>query len=320
MPTFFQPVELSERCFLEEVLYWVAFERLPIAVYWDDGKEIRESDEIDYEPEIVDRVLTETETERAGMPPDPRWRATIEEKTHLPSAHYDRYLADPDLDPDLRKSWTLERERSVAYEQECEAWQAHFEEAIEFPRSKIFVALKEGRLPAKGKLLPSLDLDEAIETLDTKDQSILDIEPKDIPPSFWTLKGTNFESSSAQNSFAHYFHISCLTDDVLRAFPGSREEIVGVARIGDTLILSDRPRLVRPAIKRGRPSYPWDVFHLEVADLLRREEMPDKKEAAIEYFQCWFERKHGIRPSRAAVGEKLKPYFDKFIKSARQKI
>ena len=58
---------------------------------------------------------------------------------------------------------------------------------------------------------------------------------------------------------------------------------------------------------------------MEVADLLHRNSMPDKKEAAIEYFQSWFEREHGIRPSRAAVGEKLKLYFDKFIKSARQK-
>jgi hypothetical protein len=320
MPTFFQPVALPERCFLEEVLYWVAFERLPVVAYEVYGKEIRESDELEYEPDIVERELTETESERAGIPSDPRWRAIMEEKTHLPSAHYDRFLADPDLDPGLRKLWISEREESVAYEQECEAWQPHFEEAVEFPQSRIFVALKEGRLPTKGRLLPSLDLDEATVILDAKNQSILDIEPTDIAPSFWTLKGTNFESSSARNSSAHYCHISCLTDDVLRAFPGSREEIVGVERIGDTLILSEKPRLVRPAIKRGRPSYPWDGFHLEVANLLRRNEMPDKKEAAIEYFQSWFEREHGIRPSRAAVGEKLKPYFDKFIKPARQKI
>ena len=321
MPTFFQPVILPQRCFLEEVLTGSPSRRLPVATYQLDGKEIRESDEMGYAPGIVEPALDESETERAGLPLDPEWRF-LEEKAHLLSAHYDKVLADPDLDPELRNMWTVGREESLAYERECEAWEFHFEQAIEFPRSKIFIALKEGTLPAKGRLLPSLDLAEAMTILDEKDQnqSILDIEPTDIPPSFWTLKGTNFGSSSACTSSAHYCHISCLSDDVLRAFPGGRVQIDGVERIGDTLILNEKPRLVLPAMKRGRPSYPWDAFHLEVAGLLQRNEMPVKKEAAIEHFQSWFERELGVRPSRAAVGEKLKPYFDKFIKSARQKI
>jgi hypothetical protein len=46
MPTFLQPVTVPERCFLSEVLLWAAFQRLPIASYTLDGKEIRETDEI----------------------------------------------------------------------------------------------------------------------------------------------------------------------------------------------------------------------------------------------------------------------------------
>ena len=160
--------------------------------------------------------------------------------------------------------WTVGREKSLAYERECEAWELHFEQAIEFPRSKIFIALKEGTLPAKGRLLPSLDLAEAMTILDEKDQNqnIVDIEPTDIPPSFWTLKGTDFGSSSACTSSARYCHISCLSDDVLRAFPGGRVQIDGVERIGDTLILNEKPRLVLPAMKRGGPLTPGMPFTL----------------------------------------------------------
>jgi hypothetical protein len=288
MPTFLQPVELPERCYLEEVLYWVAFQRLPIAGYLYDGKEIRQNDEMGYAPEIVDAELSEDETQRAGIPPDPNWRALMDDTTTLSSAHYDKFLAKDDLDPGLREIWTVEREAALAFEKECSLWQPHYERAIEYPCSRIFVALKEGRLAAKGRLLPALDLDAATATLDANDQSILDIVPTNIAPSFWTLKGIDFESSAAQNSSAHYCHISCPTDDVLKVFPGDREQIHGVERIGDTLILSEKPRGVRSVIHRGRPSYPWDGFH--------------------------------IRPSRAAVGEKLKPYFDRFVKSLRQKI
>jgi hypothetical protein len=40
MPTFLQAVELPNRCFLQEVLFWVAFQRLPIAQY-TEGKDLR---------------------------------------------------------------------------------------------------------------------------------------------------------------------------------------------------------------------------------------------------------------------------------------
>ena len=44
MPTFLQAVELPQRCFLQEVLLWVAFQRLPIATYDHEGVELRESE------------------------------------------------------------------------------------------------------------------------------------------------------------------------------------------------------------------------------------------------------------------------------------
>jgi hypothetical protein len=110
-----------------------------------------------------------------------------------------------------------------------------------------------------------------------------------------------------------------VTEQVFKVFPGESQPVNGVERIGDSFILNDRSNIVRKVSARGRPPYPWDVFHLEVAGLLRQEELPAKKEAAIEHFQAWFERRLGIRPSRAAVGEKLKPYYDKFVKPSQDR-
>jgi hypothetical protein len=66
--------------------------------------------------------------------------------------------------------------------------------------------------------------------------------------------------------------------------------------------------------RRGRPSLPWNDMHVEVARLFRDCEMPTKKEAAIAYIQQWFSSTHGIKPSRASIGERLKPYFDRLIR------
>lgn len=141
---------------------------------------------------------------------------------------------------------------------------------------------------------------------------------KEIPSAFWTLKGIHFESSAAQNDTAHYCHISFRTADVVSIFPGEREA-VSAERIGDTYILNELSIQPPRNLQRGRPSYPWDRFHLEVSAMLLQNELPAKKEAAIQHFQTWFMRELNIQPSRAAIGEKLTPYYDKFIRRSGQK-
>jgi hypothetical protein len=321
MPTFLQPVDLPKRCFLLEVLLWVGFQRLPIAFYAYDGKEIRETDEDgDYEVKMIDRCLSDDETKRAGIPDDPAWVARVADRTTLDVANYDKWLVRNDLEDDFRKQLEAEREAALAYERACEEWEPHYRLAIEYPASRIFVALKGGSLRGQGRLLPAVDRDEALSILEASDRSVFDIAPTDIPPSFWTLQGIDFEASAAKNSAHHYCHVSFVTEDVLSVFPGEREEATGIERVGDSFVLSERGTVRRTAGHRGRPSYPWDAFHIEVADLLRRDGLPAKKEAAIECFQSWFQREHGIRASRSVIGDKLKPYYDKFIRTVGQKI
>jgi hypothetical protein len=322
MPTFLQPVTLPPRCFLREVLYWVAFQRIPIASFTIDGEEFRESQEIGgYEVELNDDEITDEEAQRVGINRDPRYVSLFEGG---PSARdlslIDERLARSDLDPDHRHFLEVDRKQALEFEKQLDAWWPEYQSVIEYPSSTIFVALKEGRLTAMGRLLPHVDKDEAFRLLETREQYITDLKPTEIPSSFWTLQGINFEASAAKNASAHYCHVSVTTEDLLAAFPGQAISTSAVKKIGDSYLLDESPRPVQTAPRRGRPSYPWEQFHIEAAQLVASNQLPPKKEAAIEHFRAWFEKHLGVRPSRAVIGEKLKPYYDRFVKARGQKI
>jgi hypothetical protein len=190
MPTYLQPAILPERCFLHEELMWVAFQRLPIASYIDE-REIRETHEAfgGYAIEISDTRIFEEEAARAGIPPDPDLVAI-----------YERLRATKDLDDDIRGNFAEDRAK---HEQACQAWAPFYKRAIEYPSSQIFVALRSGSLRAMGRPLPSIDTDEALKLLSKDDRNIWEVEPIEIPASFWSLEGVSFDASTAKNQTMH---------------------------------------------------------------------------------------------------------------------
>ena len=132
MDTFLQPVDVPERCFLEEVLYWVAFQRLPVVFHLNGLGDLRDSEDWGtYNVDFIDSTLSEDETARAGIPTDPDWIARVQwENDNLPA---DR---DPGEGSSLKK-----------------AWLPHYHRAIVGPVAKITTALMQGSLRAKGRLL-----------------------------------------------------------------------------------------------------------------------------------------------------------------------
>lgn len=65
---------------------------------------------------------------------------------------------------------------------------------------------------------------------------------------------------------------------------------------------------------RGRPSFQWQDFQIEIARMFRDGEFPEKKEAAIAHLQQWFERQHAKSVGRSTIGERLKPYYDALVR------
>jgi hypothetical protein len=320
MSIFLQAVDIPERCYLGEVLLWVAFQRLPIAFYDYQGREFRDTREAGgLLIEVPDWVISEEETKRANIPPDPTYLALTQDRSTLLPDFYDDLLKRYDPEPDQTARLAKERAEAEIYQADCAAWRRCYEQAIEYPASRIFVALKGGHLGATGRLIPGRNLDEASEYLEREDKDVFDIPVVEIPASFWSLSGMDFKSSASGNGFAYYCHVACRTADVLSLFPGEREPVTGVIRVGDCFVLDETAREPPKQSSRGRPAYPWEPFHLEVAALLQRGELPSKKEAAIQHFQTWFQKKLGVEPSRAAIGERLKPYYDKFGRQGGQK-
>ena len=249
------------------------------------------------------------------------WAAWREDRSTSSPEFFDDLLKRPDASKEDISKLAAQRSEAERYRRDREVWEPLYREAIEYPASQVFIALKTGQLKATGRLLPVMDPDETYELLDREGKSWDDLLLSEIPPAFWSLSSIDFQSSTARNTSANYCHISCRTADVILLFPGNRNEVVGIEEVGDCFVLNKSNRGASPRHKqRGRPSYPWEHLHLEVTDLIKRGELPSKKEAAIQYFQTWFESHTGVRPSRAAIGEKLKPYYDKFGNRGGQKI
>jgi hypothetical protein len=81
---FLQEVKLPEKCLLNEVLLWVAFRRIPIAMISpEEGKEVRDAEEDmftygGYTGDLPDSgaYLEDCECASVGLPPDPRRSCT----------------------------------------------------------------------------------------------------------------------------------------------------------------------------------------------------------------------------------------------------
>jgi hypothetical protein len=318
--TFLQRVDVSEICFLKEVLFWVAFRRLPVAIYDLDGTEKRNGMDIGgYAVELGDIPdwLDDEECVIANIPSDPRYAAAIRGDSSLSVEDYNDLLARIETNNPRWLPLNKERDEAVAFEKEMEPWLLQYQDAIEYPASKIFVALKDGRLKAKGRLLPEdVDVD-----LSTEDFDIYDSPVVEIPAAFWSLKGIDFEESGAENDYSRYCHVRCQSTEVFSVFPGDYEPVLEVGQLGANFHINPAPatRRIENISGRGRPPYPWDAFHLEIADLIHKGQLPEKKEACIQHLRDWSLRTLGLNVSRAAVGQKLTPYYARFVRTPDRK-
>src|SRR5262249_11985146 len=143
---------IPDECYLFEVVLWLAFQRLPIASGDEDGNDIRDSSEnrvsgpAGYAISVFDTYIFDEETSFAGIPPDPSWRAALDGTPTLSIEHYDKLLKQPDLKPGFREHLEAEREEAIQHHAALKEWEVHFQRAIEYPASKIFLALRDGAL------------------------------------------------------------------------------------------------------------------------------------------------------------------------------
>jgi hypothetical protein len=298
---FYEPVVLVEQCKLDEVLLWVAIQRPPKSD-WPYG---------DFP--LVE--LSEHECKELGIPESPR------------GCHY----TTPELVRKRFSSIKEKRRRQFVEDQVAEAsgvqkdyarWRELVTRATEPYAAQIYLELRRGRLQARGKLLPSdVCLGEFLDdehTYGTPDPRLTNLAVQPIPSDAWSQLGIDWLSSAVTCPAGCYCDIKVPTDLLMSTFPPMRsatDEVVYA--VGDALMidLAASATGTSERLKRGpgRPSPfgngAWNGFHVEVARLLLRGELPTKREAAISMMTDWFNRTCGQAPGRTAIGERLTPYY-----------
>jgi hypothetical protein len=316
-----QSAELAERCFLSEILHWLAFRRLPISEYTGNGEDARFSDEEGYEsPASFNDVVNDTECTLAGLAPNPEYAALLADRWFHDLDYYEKTLALDLKETELNRL-RQERAEAVEFHHNVAVWQASCDSYLEYFKARIFVDLREGKIQGSAVEVPGKDGSEAIEYIYAEDIALAKQPIVQIPPGIWIARKIDWKNSAivANGSVFCWIHFS--TEAMIAAYPIPSSTAIGkVIPVGDFYVLDalDHAELTTPS-RRGRPPLPWDRFHLEVAALAKADALPRKKEAAIHQFAEWFRNELGISVSRSSIGQKLAPYYDRFVRSKSEK-
>ena len=313
--TILRPAFPPEFCYLIEVLYWRAFGRLPDEDWSSGGPWRTPKEEYDsyVAPTPVGLELEDEECAYAGIPKDPRMQQLLDGNYLTDVEQLSKIIEfskelPSEMLHDLKNSLSL----AVAHEAETKIWQEAFNQYIDQFRNEICLDLQRGALNAKGTELPLPDVHDSIEELVKKDQWLNDIEPSEIPANQWNMGNINWEDGTMFGRERSYIWIHLSIEDMLNRYAPEL-----LLKSGDAFPIGSSVAVVSTAVsfntknkrRTGRPSYPWDQFHVEIARMYRDGEMPEKKEAAIATLQQWYFQKTGNSVSRTALGDKLIPYY-----------
>jgi hypothetical protein len=204
-----------------------------------------------------------------------------------------------------------QRQNALAEVREIEEWDREFEQYLEYYKSKLFVDLRDGRLSCAGISLSAIDAAGVNKLIEENDLQLEQMEFSAIIQKEWIYSKIDWENSVLYGSECSYCWVRVDVKSMLTTYPLPETPTIGAIRklcdayIFESADVNDAPREAR----RGRPSLPWDSFHVEVAARAKAGRLPDKKEAAISELGEWFRDAHGLAVSRTSIGQKLTPYY-----------
>jgi hypothetical protein len=326
-----QTVGLADRCFLCELLYWVALRRFPFAIAdpYDKYDDFRFSRECDLDTtSFVESVVTIAECEYSGLPPNPRYRVLVEDGFDLAelnlesTVEHNERLLNMDRFSDVEKEAIRDGQRKLLADlREKESWDREFGHYLEYIKTKVFLDIREGTITGFGIKVKGSSWEEISDSVDRDDIGLSNQDHIGIDQTEWIPSKIDWSKSILYGKEFSYLWVNFQVESMFSVYPIPELSTIGsVKKLCDTYIL-DRQDLddTLPQPRRGRPPLPWEAFHVEVAALIQKNALPEKKEAAIAHFEGWFRDKLGISVSRSAIGQKLKPYYQRFFLSNSEK-
>jgi hypothetical protein len=301
------PVPTAEQSFLNEAVEYAALGRLPLncnplvkfipaKTGWQEREDFRWQQAVsDYANEI-------------GLP-----AAYVPSRTSVPIERYEAAgvnlssLLDA-IGPQPKAPIDADDGALVTRREESfEKYQVFFDDY----RLKVLNFLHDGRLSARGKKLA-----QTVGTDDARDIDLpVDSSIESIPREFWASAKVDWIANCAQGRGATYKFIQVLTDDLFKVFPLPEVRPASdVLQMGDNFVfsgeLSTEP--VMPTLK-GRPPYPWDEFHVEVAKRVKQGTLWEKQDAFINDMQEWCRNRWGREVGISTLKQKIKPYYDALV-------
>ncbi len=292
---------------------WVGFHRYPKTEIMPDRSDYRfdKKSQDDYEPHIPDDwgcVLSE-EAVRMGLPPNPMWEALFDaEETYLLSNPESiERLLEMDIDEEKKKKLRKDLVTSKKQAAKQAEWDKKYDEYIELIEAKLFIALREGKLNAKGKRVVEED------GFDNWGD-----EHEEISSNFWRKDAIDWTMSSCKTEKNHYCHICVQTNQLLSIFPEPEAKAApSVSLVGGHYILDEFETSKNLKIgRRGRPALDWDSFYLELVDRVKRGDLPPKQEAFVAEMQKWCLENWGQEPGRSTILQKISPFYKKYVRKS----
>lgn len=320
--TVFIPLAVAERCYLSEALLWVAVNRYPAAYVTEHNIDAREDDEYveGLEPYLPnEEPLSGDECAAAGLPSNPEREDFESGDFHQTPENLRELLKILEIPDDDRKRLERELVEAEAFDERQKAWDAEFELFLDEPKARLFLALREGRVGARGKPLPLPTWEASIDHLEAEQWEGWDkVGWQPIAQEFWISTRIDWFECQAEGKGGAYGLILVECEQLFECFPARVERVDHVVgKVGGALILDQGLSTIAPrGMPRGRRPMEWDAFHLEVAKRLQKAGLPAKQEAFVAEMQDWCRTNWRKDVGRSTILTKVKPYYDEFVRTS----
>lgn len=317
----YTPVEIAERCFLSEAIFWLLLREVPTV---EEGSgaandDARFSDDSAGEGGYWVNLtgLTLADCEKLGIPPNP-----IEELEDFTSdgvtlvtldllddyEHRGSSLADMIYQDHSKEE--IEKARKLL--EKHPEWLEIVDSRMELSRVQILQEILQGKLAVfcRNHIEHVLEDDEDPNEIDAADDEIFidSDDPRafvEAPLNVFKAKNIDWQLSCSTIDKLRFRDICVDTMALLRLFPDPDEHAVTVSRVGNVLFLEDDDLPAHNRPKRGRPLLPWAEMHRELGRWIERDSIPDKKEALVAELMEWCKMKWGRTVSRSAIQSQL---------------